>query len=131
MNGNPLPDEKKATEYLANERTYLAWVRTSIAVVSLGFVVAKFSVWMRELIIRIAPGSPAPDAGYSMPIGIALMAFGGLLPFFAWLHYHMTNKAIERGNVRANRGLVLAMTLAIFALAAAMVINMLLAMKGI
>ena len=37
-----IPDDKEATEHLANERTFLAWVRTSIAIVSLGFVVAKF-----------------------------------------------------------------------------------------
>jgi len=37
-------EEKLATEFLANERTFLAWVRTSIAVISLGFVVAKFGL---------------------------------------------------------------------------------------
>jgi putative membrane protein len=47
--GNELPpasisEDKQAAEYLANDRTFLAWVRTSIAVVSLGFVVTKFSV---------------------------------------------------------------------------------------
>jgi putative membrane protein len=50
--------DKKATEYLANERTYLAWIRTSISIMSLGFVVAKFSVWMRELVVRLDPGTP-------------------------------------------------------------------------
>ena len=42
-------EDKIATEYLANERTFLAWIRTSIAVISLGFVIAKFSVWLNEL----------------------------------------------------------------------------------
>ena len=36
-----VPDESRATEHLANERTFVAWVRTSIAVISFGFVVAR------------------------------------------------------------------------------------------
>jgi putative membrane protein len=49
----PLPDDRKATEYLANERTFLAWIRTSIAVITLGFVIAKFGVWLREIATRL------------------------------------------------------------------------------
>jgi putative membrane protein len=37
-------ETERASEYLANERTFLAWIRTSIAVVSLGFVLARFGV---------------------------------------------------------------------------------------
>ena len=38
----PVSEDRKATEHLANERTFLAWIRTSIAVITLGFVMAKF-----------------------------------------------------------------------------------------
>ena len=122
----PIPHANKATEYLANERTFLAWVRTSIAVISLGFVVAKFSVWMRELALRLAPGTPVPSTGMSMPIGIAMMAFGGVLVMLAAWHYHLVNKAIEQGNVRANRGLVLTVTFAVALLAILMITYMVL-----
>ena len=44
-----MPGEGRVSDYLANERTFLAWIRTSIAVMSLGFVVAKFSLWLRLL----------------------------------------------------------------------------------
>ena len=50
-----LSDEKRATEYLANERTFLAWSRTSIAIISLGFVVAKFSLWLNQLAAQLQP----------------------------------------------------------------------------
>jgi len=33
----------------ANERTLLAWVRTSIALMTFGFVIARIGVWMRAL----------------------------------------------------------------------------------
>src|SRR5690242_4071640 len=34
--------------YLAAERTFLAWVRTSIALMGFGFLIARFSFWLRE-----------------------------------------------------------------------------------
>jgi putative membrane protein len=33
-------------EHAANERTYLAWVRTGIAVVAFGFVIKKFNLFL-------------------------------------------------------------------------------------
>ena len=41
--------EAKITDYLANERTYLAWLRTGIATIALGFVVARFGLLIRTL----------------------------------------------------------------------------------
>jgi putative membrane protein len=122
----PLAEDKKATEYLANERTFLAWIRTSIAVISLGFVVAKFGVWMRELAARIDPQKPVHSSGMSLPMGVAMMALGGLLSVLAALHYHIVNQSIERGEVRANRGLIVIVTVAVALLAALMIIYMLL-----
>jgi putative membrane protein len=51
---NKVPASKFENELLANERTFLAWLRTSIAVMSLGFVVARFGLWLRELALRSA-----------------------------------------------------------------------------
>ena len=41
--------ESKVSDHLANERTYLAWLRTGIATIGLGFVVAKFGLALRQL----------------------------------------------------------------------------------
>lgn len=127
MTPEQLPREKHTTEYLANERTFLAWVRTSIAVLSLGFVIAKFSVWMHELGSRIAPGTPLPSSGMAMPIGMTMMAFGGLIMVLAAWHYYRVNKAIEQGQVRATYGLVLSVAIAIVVLSILMIISMLIA----
>ena len=121
--------DHKATEYLANERTFLAWIRTSIAVITLGFVVAKFGVWLRELAMRLAPQTPLHSTGMSLPIGVAMMALGGLLAVLAAWHYHIVNLAIERGEVRANRGLVLTVTISVALLAALMIAYMLLTVE--
>ena len=115
-------DEKRATEYLANERTFLAWIRTSIAIISLGFVVAKFSLWLRELATQLAPQMQISQVGASMPIGVTMMALGGVLA--AW-RYRVVNRAIENGVVSADRGLVILVTLMVALLCVAMIAYML------
>ena len=117
----PLPEDRKATEYLANERTFLAWIRTSIAVITLGFVIAKFGVWLREIALRLAPQTPIQSSGMSLPMGITMMALGGALAVLAARQYHLVNLAIERGEVRANRGLIVVVTVAVALLAAMMI----------
>jgi putative membrane protein len=124
-----IPEEKRATEYLANERTFLAWIRTSIAVMSLGFVVAKFGVWLRELATQLAPQTPIRSTGMSLPIGVAMMAMGGALAVLAAWHYHLVNLAIERGEVRANRGLIVTVTVGVALLAVMMIVYLLVAAK--
>jgi putative membrane protein len=105
-----IPEEKRATEYLANERTFLAWIRTSIAVISFGFIVAKVTPHLIE------------HADASTPIGIAMMCFGALLSVLAMWRYHVVNRAIDEGEVSADRGLVVLVTVLIVLLAGAMVV---------
>jgi putative membrane protein len=126
-----IPLDKLTTEYLAAERTFLAWVRTSIAVITLGFVVAKFGVWLREIATRLDPKMQIHSTGMSLPMGEAMMAFGGILVVLAAWHYHVVNRAIERGEVRANRGLVVIVTVAVAALAVLMIVYMLLAANNL
>lgn len=127
----PLPDHQKATEHLAAERTFLAWVRTAIAVISLGFVVAKFGVWLRELAARLNPQMQLHSTGMSLPMGVGMMAFGGILTVVAAWHFHIVNQAIERGEVQANRGLVITVSAGVALLAALMIVYMLVAAKSL
>ena len=127
----PLPDHHKCTEHLAVERTFLAWVRTSIAIISLGFVVAKFSVWLRQLAGRLDPQEQIDGMGMSLPIGVGMMAFGGILTVLAAWHCHVVHRAVERGEVRANRGLIVAVTVAVAVLAVLMIVYMLLTAQNI
>lgn len=127
----PQPDPQKRTEHLAVERTFLAWVRTSIAIISLGFVVAKFGVWLRELASRLDPQMQVHSAGMSLPMGIGMMAFGGILTVLAAWHCHVVHRAIERGEVRANRGLIVAVTVAVAVLAVLLIVSMLLTTKSL
>jgi uncharacterized membrane protein YidH (DUF202 family) len=86
--------DRHTSDHLANERTFLAWVRTSISVIGLGFVVAKFSVWLRELSVRFNSPAPAHSTGLSMPLGVSLMLFGGILALLAAWRYRVVKTAI-------------------------------------
>jgi putative membrane protein len=115
-----IPDDKKATEHLANERTFLAWVRTSVSIMSLGFVVAKFGVWLRELATRFVGRAPNPHSGLSAPVGAAIIGFGGLMAVLAAWRFRTVNREIEAGRVIVDRGLVMLITVVVAALAVVM-----------
>ena len=118
--------ERRATEYLANERTFLAWIRTSIAVISLGFVVAKFSVWLNELAAKLQPGVKVHHSGASMLIGVSIMALGGLLALLAAWRYDVVNRAIESGVVLPDRRLMFVVTAMVTMMCVATIVCMLL-----
>jgi putative membrane protein len=122
---NPLPEHQKTSEHLAAERTFLAWVRTGIAVISLGFVVAKFGVWLHELAARLDPQMQMHSTGMSLPMGVGMMAFGGVLTVLAAWHCHVVYRSIERGEVGPNRGLVITVTAGVALLAAVLIVYML------
>ena len=88
-----LPDRR---DHMANERTFLAWVRTSIGIMAFGFVVEKFALFMRRLpfLFGGAGLSVPPEAslGYSTVFGILLVAMGALMGLLAFIRY----KKVER-----------------------------------
>jgi putative membrane protein len=89
------PRQLHTSDHLANERTFLAWIRTSIAVIGLGFVVAKFSVWLRELSSRLDQSTQSNHSGWSLPLGVTLMILGGVLALTAGRRYRAVKNAIE------------------------------------
>jgi putative membrane protein len=69
--------------YFAAERTLLAWVRTGITVIGLGFVVARFGLFLQILRHEASPGS---HLGSTL-IGVGLVLLGsGAVSMAAWQH---------------------------------------------
>ena len=114
-----IPEEARAQEHLANERTFLAWVRTTIALVSLGFVIARLGLWLRETGMNV----PRLTHDFS-PLGIGLMGFGALLTVLAAWRYEAVNRQIEAGLVKTDRALVWFVTVAITLISVALVTYM-------
>ncbi len=125
-----LPDHQRISEHLAVERTFLAWVRTAIAVISLGFVVAKSSLWLRDLAARLDPEQEMQSIGISLHLGIGMMAFGSIILILAAWHCCIVHRAIERGEVRPAHGMVVGVTTGVVLLAILMIVYIMLAAKG-
>ena len=100
------PSESNARDHLANERTLLAWARTGIAVMALGFVVARFGLLLREL-VGILPHSLPP--GFSTFFGITLVICGTLLMALSIVRYLRIARQIEQRNFSASPGLGIAL----------------------
>ncbi|HZS88649.1 MAG TPA: DUF202 domain-containing protein [Chloroflexota bacterium] len=91
-------------DHLANERTFLAWVRSCIAIMALGFVVARFGLLIREL----GPNAPRrTPMGLSTGFGVALVVCGALLTILATLRYRATTRAIDRDVYNPSHWLIL------------------------
>ena len=123
---NKVPASKFENELLANERTFLAWLRTSIAVMSLGFVVARFGLWLRELAMQINPHVPMQHTGLSLPLGEVMIGFGALLTLLAAWRYHVVNRAIERGEIKSDPRMVSLVTVVVVLSAIVLIVYMML-----
>ena len=81
-------------DHLANERTFLAWIRTSIALMGFGFVVVKFSLFIRQLALVLPGKVVLPTKGYSSEIGILLVAIGAAMALLSFFRYRSTEKQL-------------------------------------
>ena len=64
--------------FFASERTLLAWLRSGIAIVGLGFLVSRFGLFLRLVGDQSGVAHSGATPGYSHVIGILLVALGSL-----------------------------------------------------
>lgn len=116
---NKSPEKaSKRRVHLANERTFLAWMRTSIAIIALGFVVERFSLFLREFssVIKQSGGpgvSVPPSHGYSAIFGVVLVGLGTLLGVLSFLRYRKVSQQIEDDSYQPSTTLQFIVTAAI------------------
>jgi len=94
------PKKGSVSDHLANERTLLAWVRTGVGIMAFGFVVVKFSLFVRELSLALGTKTPLPQFGYSGPTGIVLVAAGAISLILALARYRQTARQLDEGSFR-------------------------------
>jgi putative membrane protein len=104
------PEDKTdhSTQHLANERTFLAWLRTCIALIGLGFVVARFSLFLREFSIITKGQVPTLHTSIqssSTILGMSMIALGILLIIYALKNYLKNEKSIEMGKYTTSRSI--------------------------
>jgi putative membrane protein len=82
--------------YFAAERTLLAWVRTGLAMMGFGFVVARFGLFLREL-ATVRDVSPQHSTGLSLWVGTTLVILGVAVNVAAAVKHWYTVRRLERG----------------------------------
>ena len=90
-NANP----NRARDHLANERTFLAWVRTGAAIVVFGFAIGRFAIAMRQL--TALSGHPVRTAGVSVWMGAGSIGAGVLLVVAGLMRYRKTRAQLDVG----------------------------------
>jgi putative membrane protein len=83
------------TDHAANERTFLAWVRTSVAIVGFGFLVERFDLFIGSVSSKTkqAVGVPAEQLGHIA--GLTLIVLGmAMIAVAAW-RFRRTAREID------------------------------------
>jgi putative membrane protein len=109
---------ERYSDHAANERTFLAWVRTSIAIMAFGFLVEKFDLFLE--IASQEMGSKAAGAhvwsvgGHTVGsiAGLALILLGGATMVLAIIRFRKTARDIDSPEPRPDSGASMDVTLA-------------------
>jgi putative membrane protein len=87
---------KRYSDHAANERTFLSWVRTAIAVMAFGFVIEKFDLFLRAAVPQMALKQIAPHGQkFANAAGLAFIAIGVVMVVIAGIRFVRTAKAID------------------------------------
>jgi len=110
-----------ASDHLANERTFLAWIRTSIGIMAFGFVVVKFSLFVKQISMILGKGNAIQNRGYSAIVGIILVAVGTVTSVLSYMRYRQTAKQLKEGEYTHSSLLITVLTAFIFLVSALLI----------
>ncbi|MGA8159676.1 MAG: DUF202 domain-containing protein [Acidobacteriaceae bacterium] len=105
--------------YFAAERTFLAWIRTGLGLMGVGFALARFGLFLREF--QAKQHAPLHHTGATVYSGVALVALGVAVNLTAVTHHIRTVKELRTGSWIPGRiatsAVVLALLLALIGIA--------------
>ncbi len=82
--GKPMPNETTDPRiFFAAERTLLAWLRTGLTIIGLGFVISRFGLFIQLLGLQIQPPIPHANSSISAILGICFVLMGSVSIAFA------------------------------------------------
>lgn len=103
------------TDHLANERTFLAWIRTAIAVMTLGVAINRFALFLME-IHQIVPAVRDLANRHVEKLGIGLVVLGIVMLVGATWHYLHVGKTIDDETYQPSRMVMVATSVVIIAM---------------
>jgi len=101
----------KFSDHAANERTFLAWVRTGIATIAFGFVVEKFNLFVRTIAEANAPDAATRlrlerfSGAFSHYDGLVLILFGMAIIMLSLVRFIRTSRWIDDQRSHAAGGI--------------------------
>jgi putative membrane protein len=96
---------QRYSDHAANERTFLAWVRTAIAIMAFGFLVQKFDLFLKLVSRSLSlPGSPSAGRVFGIVAGLLLIVLAGAMMVVAAIRFHRTAVAIDAEELRPGPG---------------------------
>src|SRR6202166_2181780 len=98
---------------LAAERTFLAWIRTGLALMGFGFVVARFGLFLQQLQV-VEHASSAQSYGVSLWFGTALIVVGVVVNILSAWHHVRLVRELNRGGPVPSRPSTQAVLIALF-----------------
>lgn len=105
------PQIDRQREHQANERTFLAWLRTAIALIGFGFAIARFGLFLRQLQAAVTQQPTSNHHLFSSEnLGVSLVIVGIVAIALAAWRYNQVFWQIERGNYRPSRLMVWLLT---------------------
>ncbi len=96
---DPSLSDVRATDALANERTFLAWIRTALALAGFGFVIARFALLVREF--GLVTHNAFPESGFSNALGGSMVISGIVAAIYGSYRYVATARGLRAGKVVA------------------------------
>ncbi|MBI4763710.1 MAG: DUF202 domain-containing protein [Deltaproteobacteria bacterium] len=120
--------------HMANERTFLAWIRTSIAIMAFGFVVEKFALFVRQIGWFISKGGPGETSrfssvptgpGYSSILGVLLIGLGAVMGLLAFIRYKKVERQIDSDTFHPSLILDILLALSVVAVGGFLIIYLL------
>jgi putative membrane protein len=94
------------TDHAANERTFLAWLRTGIAVIAFGFLIEKFDLFVATMAAAVsAEGAHPPGlgemSGYSRVVGHGFIIVGIIFILVATFRFWRTGRMLDDQKIHA------------------------------
>ncbi|MDP2303776.1 MAG: DUF202 domain-containing protein [Ignavibacteria bacterium] len=112
--------------HMANERTFLAWIRTSIGIMAFGFVVEKFALFIKQMSLILGKANIGnalpPSRGDSAIVGIFLVGLGTLMGLLAFIRYKKIERQIEEDTYKPSFVLDILLTISVLAVGIFLVI---------
>ncbi|HWQ41586.1 MAG TPA: DUF202 domain-containing protein [Desulfosporosinus sp.] len=115
--------------HMANERTFLAWIRTCIGIMAFGFVLERFALFVKQMSYILTKSNMGnalpPSSGSTSIAGIFLVGLGALMCVLAFIRYKKVERQIDNDTYQPSAALNILLTLSVVSVGVFLVVHLL------